>query len=192
MMRVLLIDFYDSFTYNIQHYFINIGCEVDVILHDKLDITIIHDYDCVVLSPGPGLPSEKKNIFSVITLCLNSVPILGICLGMQAISEVLGGKLVNQSEVKHGRMEKINLNTNTVLFKGLPEKINVGLYHSWKVEGLEEKFVTALSDYGVVMAIESKKELLFGVQFHPESILTKNGEQILSNFVDFVKNLKSV
>jgi anthranilate synthase component 2 len=89
-------------------------------------------------------------------------------------------------------MEKINLNTNTVLFKGLPEKINVGLYHSWKVEGLEEKFVTALSDYGVVMAIESKKELLFGVQFHPESILTKSGEQILSNFVEFVKNLKSV
>ena len=192
MMRVLLIDFYDSFTYNIQHYFINIGCEVDVILDDKLDLALLHDYDCVVLSPGPGLPSEKKNIFSVITLCRNSLPILGICLGMQAISEVLGGKLVNQSEVKHGRMEKINLNTNTVLFKGLPEKINVGLYHSWKVEGLEEKFVTALSDYGVVMAIESKKELLFGVQFHPESILTKGGEQILSNFVDFVKNLKSV
>ena len=192
MMRVLLIDFYDSFTYNIQHYFINIGCEVDVILDDKLDLALLHDYDCVVLSPGPGLPSEKKNIFSVITLCRNSLPILGICLGMQAISEVLGGKLVNQSEVKHGRMEKINLNTNTVLFKGLPEKINVGLYHSWKVEGLEEKFVTALSDYGVVMAIESKKELLFGVQFHPESILTKSGEQILSNFVEFVKNLKSV
>ena len=191
-MRVLLIDFYDSFTYNIQHYFINIGCEVDVILHDKLDIIIIHDFDCVVLSPGPGLPSEKKNIFSIITLCRNSIPILGICLGMQAISEVLGGKLVNQSEVKHGRMETINIISSGQLFKGLPEKINVGLYHSWKVEGLEDKFVSAISASGVVMAIESKDELLFGVQFHPESVLTKEGEQILSNFVQFVKNLKSI
>ena len=191
-MRVLLIDFYDSFTYNIQHYFVNLGCEVDVILYDKLNLALLHDYDCVVLSPGPGLPSEKKNIFSVITLCRNSIPILGICLGMQAISEVLGGKLVNQSEVKHGRMETINLNSSALLFKSLPEKINVGLYHSWKVEGLEDKFVSAMSESGVVMAIESKDELLFGVQFHPESVLTKNGEQILSNFVQFVKNLKSI
>jgi anthranilate/para-aminobenzoate synthase component II len=111
---------------------------------------------------------------------------------MQAISEVLGGKLVNQSEVKHGRLETINLNSSALLFKGLPEKINVGLYHSWKVEGLEDKFVSAISERGVVMAIESKDELLFGVQFHPESVLTKNGEQILSNFVQFVKNLKSI
>ena len=191
-MRVLLIDFYDSFTYNIQHYFVNLGCEVDIILNDKLDLALLHDYDCVVLSPGPGLPSEKKNIFSVITLCRNSIPILGICLGMQAISEVLGGKLVNQSEVKHGRLETINLKSSAVLFKDLPEKINVGLYHSWKVEGLEDKFVSAISASGVVMAIESKDELLFGVQFHPESILTKNGEHILSNFVQFVKNLKSI
>lgn len=191
-MRVLLIDFYDSFTYNIQHYFVNLGCDVDVILDDKLDLTTLFDYDCVVLSPGPGLPSEKKNIFSVITLCRNSLPILGICLGMQAISEALGGKLVNQSEVKHGRMETINIKSSGQLFKGLPEKINVGLYHSWKIEGLEDNLVSATSESGVVMAIESKDELLFGVQFHPESILTNFGEQILSNFVCFVKNLKSI
>ena len=192
MMRVLLIDFYDSFTYNIQHYFINIGCDVDVILHDKLDITIIHDYDCVVLSPGPGLPSEKKNIFSIITLCRNSIPILGICLGMQAISEVLGGVLVNQNEVMHGRMVQVDVLKKGVLFKDLPDKMHVGLYHSWKVEGLEEQFITAKSDTGVIMAIESIDEFLFAVQFHPESILTEHGEQLLANFIQFVKNIKSV
>jgi len=192
MMRVLLIDFYDSFTYNIQHYFINIGCEVDVILHDKLDLTIIHDYDCVVLSPGPGLPSEKKNIFSIITLCRNSIPILGICLGMQAISEVLGGVLVNQNEVMHGRKVQVDVLKKGVLFKDLPDKMHVGLYHSWKVEGLEEQFITAKSDTGVIMAIESIDEFLFAVQFHPESILTEHGEQLLANFIQFVKNIKSV
>ena len=192
MMRVLLIDFYDSFTYNIQHYFINIGCDVDVILHDKLDLTIIHDYDCVVLSPGPGLPSEKKNIFSIITLCRNSIPILGICLGMQAISEVLGGVLVNQNEVMHGRKVQVDVLKKGVLFKDLPDKMHVGLYHSWKVEGLEEQFITAKSDTGVIMAIESIDEFLFAVQFHPESILTEHGEQLLANFIQFVKNIKSV
>jgi anthranilate synthase component 2 len=89
-------------------------------------------------------------------------------------------------------MEIINLNSSALLFKDLPGKINVGLYHSWKVEGLEDKYVSAISASGVVMAIESKDELLFGVQFHPESVLTKKGEQILSNFVQFVKNLKSI
>jgi anthranilate synthase component 2 len=192
MMRVLLIDFYDSFTYNIQHYFINIGCEVDVILHDKLDLTIIHDFDCVVLSPGPGLPSEKKNIFSIITLCRNSIPILGICLGMQAISEVLGGVLVNQNEVMHGRKVQVDVLKKGVLFKDLPDKMHVGLYHSWRVEGLEEQFITAKSDTGVIMAIESIDEYLIAVQFHPESILTEHGEQLLANFIQFVKNIKSV
>lgn len=191
-MRVLLVDFYDSFTYNIQHYFINLGCEVDVVLEDKLLISAVYDYDCVVLSPGPGLPSEKKNMFSIISLCRNSIPILGICLGMQAISESLGGKLRNQSEVKHGRLEEILILKKDVLFAGLPNTISVGLYHSWKVEGLEENVITAKTSTGIIMALESKQEFLFGVQFHPESILTTFGEQILENFVRFVKNIKSV
>ena len=191
-MHVLLVDFYDSFTYNIQHYLVNIGCKVDVIREDELDVSSVYDYDCVVLSPGPGLPSEKKNMFSIITLCRNSLPILGICLGMQAISEVLGGVLVNQNEVMHGRKVEVDILKKGVIFKDFPEKINVGLYHSWKVESLEEQFITAKSGTGVIMAIESSDEYLFGVQFHPESILTKNGEQILSNFVQFVKNIKSV
>ena len=191
-MHVLLVDFYDSFTYNIQHYLVNIGCEVDVIREDQLDVSSVYDYDCVVLSPGPGLPSEKKNIFSIITLCRNSLPILGICLGMQAISEVLGGVLVNQNEVMHGRKVEVDILKKGVLFKDLPEKINVGLYHSWKVEGLEEQFITAKSATGVIMAIESIDENLFGVQFHPESILTEHGELVLANFIQFVKNIKSV
>lgn len=191
-MRVLLVDFYDSFTYNIQHYFINLGCEVDVVLEDKLLISAVYDYDCVVLSPGPGLPSEKKNIFSLIEICRNSIPILGICLGMQAISESLGGELRNQSEVKHGRLEEILILKKDVLFAGLPNTISVGLYHSWMVDGLEENVITAKTSTGIIMALESKQEFLFGVQFHPESILTTFGEQILENFVRFVKNIKSV
>jgi len=191
-MHVLLVDFYDSFTYNIQHYLVNIGCKVDVIREDELDVSSVYDYDCVVLSPGPGLPSEKKNMFSIITLCRNSLPILGICLGMQAISEVLGGVLVNQNEVMHGRKVQVDVLKKGVLFNDLPEKINVGLYHSWKVEGLEEQFITAKSGTGVIMAIESIDEYLFGVQFHPESILTEHGEQLLANFIQFVKNIKSV
>jgi anthranilate synthase component 2 len=191
-MHVLLVDFYDSFTYNIQHYLINIGCKVDVIREDELDVSSVYDYDCVVLSPGPGLPSEKKNMFSIITLCRNSLPILGICLGMQAISEVLGGVLVNQNEVMHGRKVQVDVLKKGVLFNDLPEKINVGLYHSWKVEGLEEQFITAKSAIGVTMAIESIDEYLFGFQFHPESILTEHGEQLLANFIQFVKNIKSV
>jgi len=191
-MHVLLVDFYDSFTYNIQHYLINIGCEVDVIREDELDVSSVYDYDCVVLSPGPGLPSEKKNMFSIISLCRNSLPILGICLGMQAISEVLGGVLVNQNEVMHGRKAQVDVLKKGVLFKDLPDKINVGLYHSWKVEGLEEQFITAKSATGVIMAIESIDENLFGVQFHPESILTEHGELVLANFIQFVKNIKSV
>ncbi len=191
-MRVLLVDFYDSFTYNIQHYLVNIGCKVDVIREDELDVSSVYDYDCVVLSPGPGLPSEKKNMFSIISLCRNSLPILGICLGMQAISEVLGGVLVNQNEVMHGRKVEVDILKKGVLFKDFPEKINVGLYHSWKVEGLEEKFITAKSTTGVIMAIESIDEYLFGVQFHPESILTEHGELVLANFIQFVKNIKSV
>jgi anthranilate synthase/aminodeoxychorismate synthase-like glutamine amidotransferase len=191
-MHVLLVDFYDSFTYNIQHYIVNIGCKVDVIREDELDVSSVYDYDCVVLSPGPGLPSEKKNMFLIISLCRNSLPILGICLGMQAISEVLGGVLVNQNEVMHGRKVEVDILKKGVLFKDFPEKINVGLYHSWKVEGLEEKFITAKSTTGVIMAIESIDEYLFGVQFHPESILTEHGEQLLANFIQFVKNIKSV
>ena len=191
-MHVLLVDFYDSFTYNIQHYLVNIGCKVDVIREDELDVFSVYDYDCVVLSPGPGLPSEKKNMFSIITLCRNSLPILGICLGMQAISEVLGGVLVNQNEVMHGRKVEVDILKKGVIFKDFPEKINVGLYHSWKVEGLEEQFITAKSTTGVIMAIESSDEYLFGVQFHPESILTEHGELVLTNFIQFVKNIKSV
>ena len=191
-MRVLLVDFYDSFTYNIQHYLVNIGCKVDVIREDELDVSSVYDYDCVVLSPGPGLPSEKKNMFSIISLCRNSLPILGICLGMQAISEVLGGVLVNQNEVMHGRTVQVDVLKKGVLFKDLPDKMHVGLYHSWKVEGLEEQFITAKSATGVIMAIESIDEYLFGVQFHPESILTEHGEQLLANFIQFVKNIKSV
>ena len=153
-----------------------------------------------LILPGVGhfeRAMENLHTFGLIDalnqkVLVEKTPILGICLGMQAISEVLGGVFVNQNEFMHWRKVEVDILKKGVLFKDFPEKINVGLYHSWKVEGLEEKFITAKSTTGVIMAIESIDEYLFGVQFHPESILTEHGEQVLANFIQFVKNIKSV
>lgn len=182
-MKVLLVDFYDSFTYNLAHYFENNDCEVDVILHDKLDLTVISNYDKLVLSPGPGLPSEKLNMFEIIQVCDNKKPILGICLGMQALSSFIGASLENQQIVKHGVQESINVKQKSILFKGLPSKFKVGLYHSWHVINCDENHVTARSENDVIMAIEISERKIFGLQFHPESIMTEFGLDILRNFI---------
>ena len=182
-MKVLLIDFYDSFTYNLAHYFENIECEVDVILHDKLDLKVILNYDKVVLSPGPGLPSEKLNMFEIIQICDSKKPILGICLGMQALSSYVGALLENQQIVKHGVQESITVKQTSLLFQGLPNNFKVGLYHSWHVVNCNEKFITAHSENDIIMAIEIPERKIFGVQFHPESIMTEFGSDLLRNFI---------
>ena len=182
-MKVLLVDFYDSFTYNLAHYFENNDCEVDVILHDKLDLKVISNYDKVVLSPGPGLPSEKLNMFEIIQICDSKKPILGICLGMQALSSYVGASLENQQIVKHGVQESITVNQTSLLFQGLPNNFKVGLYHSWHAVNCEENHVTARSENNVIMAIEIPEHKIFGVQFHPESIMTEFGSEILRNFI---------
>ena len=183
-MKVLLVDFYDSFTYNLAHYFENNDCEVDVILHDKLDLKVISNYDKVVLSPGPGLPSEKLNMFEIIEICDSKKPILGICLGMQALSSYVGASLENQQIVKHGVQESITVNQTSLLFHGLPSKFKVGLYHSWHVVNCNEKLITARSENNIIMAIEIPERKIFGVQFHPESIMTEFGSEILRNFIN--------
>lgn len=147
-------------------------------------ISTIDIYDKIVLSPGPGLPNEAGGMMDLIGQIDSKIPVLGVCLGMQAIAEYSGGTLYNQEEVKHGVAEKIQCEVS-LLFKGLPSVMEVGLYHSWAVEEKGEFVVTARSESGVVMAIENQERKLYGVQFHPESIMTPNGKDILHNFLKF-------
>ena len=132
-MRVLLIDFYDSFTYNLAHYLESMELKLTVVRHDQLSREIVGQANAIVLSPGPGLPSEKEGLAALLQEFVGKKPILGVCLGMQALVEHLGGTLENQSEVRHGVSEKINIQHHQGLFKHLPTQIEVGLYHSWKV-----------------------------------------------------------
>jgi len=181
-VKVVLVDFYDSFTFNLSHYFEQLNVDVTVIRHDYLNLEELTSYDAIVLSPGPGLPNEKRNLTELLTQYVGVKPILGVCLGMQALAEHIGGSLVNQSIVKHGVQELIHVTDHTGLFANLPSDYQVGLYHSWKVEGLTQ-FQTSSTAVGVCMSIEHPAKKLYGVQFHPESILTEHGLALLSNFL---------
>lgn len=184
-MKVLLIDFYDSFTYNIYHYLISL--DVEVIIWEDKDVRLedIEQFDCIVLSPGPGMPAETFSMFKVLEKYSNSKRILGVCLGMQGIAEFFGGKLYNQKIIKHGVSEIIDVKKPGVLFHGLKNKMNVGLYNSWAVElkNESELIATAFTENGVLMAFEHSSLPIFGVQFHPESILSENGHEIFKNFL---------
>lgn len=147
-------------------------------------ISTIDIYDKIVLSPGPGLPKEAGVMMDLIRQVDSKIPVLGVCLGTQAIAEYCGSSLYNQKEVKHGVAEKIRCEAS-LLFKDLPSVMEVGLYHSWAVEENGEFAVTARSESGVVMAIENQERKFYGVQFHPESIMTPNGKDILHNFLKF-------
>ena len=188
-MKVLIIDNYDSFTYNLCHYVQSLGVEVDVVRNDVVDFQLIEsNYSHLILSPGPGLPEESVNLLEVIQRFYTTKPILGVCLGMQALALSFGGELINQEVVKHGVQEQIFVYGNSPLFQKIPEQFNVGLYHSWKVdrEQLPSCFeLIAVSEHQVAMAIQHKDFPLFGVQFHPESILSENGSQLIKNFLSF-------
>ena len=181
---MLIVDFYDSFTYNLAHYFEKLDSMVTVIRNDELDLSTILNYDKLVLSPGPGLPKEKENLFEILEHFSGKIPILGICLGMQAIGEFMGGNLQNQSIVKHGIAESITVSNSNYLFKNLPEIIQVGLYHSWEIVDIAAENTSSVSQNNVIMSIEFPEQKLYGVQFHPESILTENGLQLLRNFLN--------
>lgn len=180
---MLIVDFYDSFTYNLAHYFEKLDCEVNVIRNDELDLSSIKIFDKLVLSPGPGLPKEKKNLFELLEQFSGKIPILGICLGMQAIGEFMGGSIQNQSIVKHGIAETIKISNTNCLFQSFPKSINVGLYHSWEVVNIPLENISSTSENNVIMSIEFPEQKLFGVQFHPESILTENGQALFRNFL---------
>jgi anthranilate synthase/aminodeoxychorismate synthase-like glutamine amidotransferase len=185
-LKVFILDFQDSFTFNLSHYFESLGAEVMVCSDDSLNLSELNDFTHIVLSPGPGLPKEKKHLFLVIQEFRSKKPILGVCLGMQGIAEYVGAELYNLEKVKHGVSEQIVIQKDADLFNGIPEKIQVGLYHSWAVRNMGGTGlrVTATNNDGVIMAFENLDEQLYGVQFHPESIMTEQGKKILRNFLN--------
>lgn len=186
-MKILVFDNYDSFTYNLVHLVEKItGIKVDVFRNDQIALEDIAKYDKIILSPGPGIPSEAGLLLDVIKEYAATKSILGVCLGHQAIGEVFGGTLKNLDNVFHGIATPCKLSANSHLFKGLPETIEVGRYHSWILT--DENFppeleVTARDDNNYIMGLQHKKYDVQGVQFHPESVLTPDGEQIVSNWL---------
>lgn len=184
-MRILLIDNYDSFTYNLLHYLEELDCRVDVVRNDKVTIKDVDAYDALVLSPGPGLPAEAGHLMEVIDYVFEKKPILGVCLGMQALAIYKGARLFNQEEVKHGVSEYCSQVTVNRLFSDIPNTFKVGLYHSWGIELQNELEFrkTAISENQVLMAFEHVVYPVVGVQFHPESILTEYGKKMVLNFI---------
>ncbi len=186
MTQILLIDNYDSFTYNLVHYLEELGAQVTVRRNDKLSIEEVAAFSHIVLSPGPGIPDEAGLLKEIIATYAATKKILGVCLGQQAIAEVFGGRLENLSEVYHGIATPIKIiDPQATLFKDLPTEVVVGRYHSWVVsEALPESLkVTARDHKGQIMAIEHKEYPVHAVQFHPESILTPSGKKMLANWL---------
>ncbi len=186
--RIVIIDNYDSFTYNLVHYFEALDCEVTVFRNDKFDIEELEVFDKIVLSPGPGLPKDAGLTMAVIKHYENRKPILGICLGQQAIAEFYGGSLKNLEKVYHGVASTIKiLNNKYLLFNNLENVIKVGRYHSWVIDSATLPAVleiTAVDENNEIMAIQHKNFDICAVQFHPESILTPNGIEILKNWLN--------
>ena len=186
MTKVLVIDNYDSFTFNIIHYLEDLGCEVTVIRNDQLLLEDVIPFHKILLSPGPGIPDEAGLLKAIIKTYASTKSILGICLGQQAIGEVFGAKLVNLDKVHHGVSSMINITvSDESLFKGLKNKIEVGRYHSWVVDAKlsNELEATSVDNNGEIMSLRHKIYDVKGVQFHPESILTSKGKQILKNWL---------
>ena len=187
MKKILVIDNYDSFTYNLVHYLEALHCEITVFRNDKLKLSQVNEYDKIVLSPGPGIPDEAGMLKSIIKTYAPTKSILGVCLGQQAIGEVFGGKLINLDHVYHGVNSDIQIIAkDEILFSGLNKKIKVGRYHSWVIDpNLPENLeATAVDENGQIMAIRHKNYDVKGVQFHPESNLTPYGKKILENWIN--------
>ena len=188
IMKILLLDNYDSFTYNLFHLVDRFeGVDTDVVRNDEINTIQAEKYDRIIISPGPGLPSEAGITLDLIHKYYSSKPILGVCLGMQAMAEAFGGKLINLPRVFHGvSMETIITDKEEKLFEGTPHHFKSGRYHSWCVdkEHLPPVFrITAEDESGYLMAITHENQLLRGVQFHPESILTESGNLLMANWL---------
>lgn len=184
-MNILVIDNYDSFTFNLVHYLEELGCTVTVKRNDQFALEEVAGYDKIVLSPGPGIPDEAGLLKATIEAYASRIPMLGVCLGHQAIAEVFGGSLTNLSTVFHGVASQMTIIQDDALFAGLPSSFDVGRYHSWVVnKPLPEGFILlAEEENGQVMAFKHETHPIYGVQFHPESVLTPDGKQLLKNWV---------
>jgi len=188
-MKILILDNYDSFTYNLVHMVEKItGNFPAVFRNDEISIEEVQHYDLIMLSPGPGIPDEAGILKELIRRYAGVKPIFGVCLGLQAITEVFGGKIINLEDVFHGVATEMRVTaTDATIFKGLPEKFLAARYHSWAAtdEGFPTELkVTARDEEGLIQAIEHTVFPISAVQFHPESILTDVGEQLVTNFIN--------
>ncbi|HOF98646.1 MAG TPA: aminodeoxychorismate/anthranilate synthase component II [Paludibacteraceae bacterium] len=188
-MKLLVFDNYDSFTYNLVHIVKKLGfTDVEVHRNDRISLEEINRFDKIILSPGPGVPSESGILLDLIKTYASSKSIFGVCLGVQAIAEAFGGSLLNLPQVYHGIASEVSIFDDEVLFRNLPEKIIAGRYHSWVVNDSTLPpclQVTAKDEQGTIMALKHRTLDVRGVQFHPESVLTPSGEQILKNWLEF-------
>ena len=196
-MKIVIIDNYDSFTYNLSHLVKELGAEVTVVRNDQFELEDLEQFSKIILSPGPGIPSEAGLLLDVIKTYAGKKPILGVCLGHQAIGEAFGGKLENLSDVFHGVATPCHIIADDPIFSGIERDITIGRYHSWVVsrQGLPECLeVTAESDEGLrvgdgtsgmgqIMALRHKTMNIRGIQFHPESVLTPDGKKMLQNWM---------
>ncbi len=188
-MKILILDNYDSFTYNLVHMVEKItGTFPAVFRNDEISIADVSNYDMIMLSPGPGIPDEAGILKEVIKTYAGKKPILGVCLGLQAITEVFGGTIINLDEVFHGVATEMKVtDASATIFKDVPETFLAARYHSWAAtdEGFPQEIqVTARDEDGLIQAIEHKAYNISAVQFHPESILTDVGEQLVTNFIN--------
>ena len=188
-MKVLLLDNFDSFTYNLYHYLVTLGADVEVFRNDAISQAEAERFSHIVISPGPGLPKDAGHTMKIIKAYAVKKPILGVCLGWQAMAQHFGGELYNQNEVAHGIARSVKRNGESWLLNNFPESFEVGLYHSWAVkntEKLQKSFkLTSFRENEVIMSAEHKSLPLAGVQFHPESIMSKNGIKLIENFLNF-------
>ncbi|MFD2824479.1 anthranilate synthase component II [Lacinutrix iliipiscaria] len=187
MKKILVIDNYDSFTYNLVHYLEDLNCDVVVKRNDKLTLDEVDSFDKIVLSPGPGLPEEAGLLKAIIKKYAPTKSILGVCLGQQAIGEVFGASLINLETVFHGIATKVTTCVDDEsLFEGLEKSFSVGRYHSWVVDSnLPDTLeATSFDDNGQIMSLRHKIYDVRAVQYHPESVLTPNGKHILKNWLN--------
>lgn len=186
-MKTVIIDNYDSFTYNLSHLLKELGTEVTVLRNDRFRLPDLEEFDRIVLSPGPGIPSEAGLLTDVIRHYAGRRPILGVCLGHQAIGEVFGARLKNLSEVWHGVATPCHITVRDTIYEGLPDCIQTGRYHSWIVdrEALPPCLeVTGESNEGYIMSMRHRTLDIRGIQYHPESVLTPDGRIIMKNWLE--------
>lgn len=185
-MKTVIIDNYDSFTYNLSHLVKELGADVTVYRNDKFEMNQLEEFDKIILSPGPGIPSEAGLLLDAIKSYAGKKPILGVCLGHQAIGESFGATLCNIGTVCHGIATPVHLTERDYLFDTLPDTFSAGRYHSWIVnaENLPDCIVpTSVSDEGYIMSLRHKDYDIRGIQYHPESILTPDGKTIINNWL---------